>query len=46
MAVKPPNEMVWDGWLEPLVVPTSWDLIGVYFYGESVWPYGAGVSYT
>ena len=44
MAENPPEEMVWDGWSETLVVPTRWDLLVVALYGASVWLYGARVG--
>ena len=46
MADKPPDEMVWDRWSDPLVVPTRWALLLVSLYRASVWPYGVGVGYT
>ena len=42
MAANPPNDMVWDGWPEPLVVPKRWDLLGVTLYWVAVCPYGTG----
>ena len=34
--------MVWDGGLEPLVVPTRWALLGVALGKAPVWPCGVG----
>ena len=42
---KHPEDMVWYGWYEPLVVLTRWDLLGVALCGELVWLYGTGVGY-
>ena len=38
--------MVWDKGLDPLVVPTRWDLLGVALGGAPVWLCGAGVGFT
>ena len=38
--------MVWDGGLEPLVVPTRWALLGVALGGAPVWPSSGGVGFT
>ena len=46
MRSEPPDEMVWDGWLEPIAVPTRWDLFRVAFYRDPVCPYSVGVGYT
>ena len=35
--------MVWDGGLEPLVVLTRWDILGVALGGDPVWPSSGGV---
>ena len=34
--------MVWDGGLEPPVVPTRWALLGVALGGAPVWPCEGG----
>ena len=36
------NAMVWDKGLDPLVVPTRWDLLGVALGGALVWLCGVG----
>ena len=46
MESEPPGDMVWGRGLEPLVVPTRWDILGVALYGSPVWPYGVGVDFT
>ena len=38
--------MVWDGGLEPLVVPTRWALLGVALGGALVWTSSGGVGFT
>ena len=40
------NDMVWDGGLEPLVVPTMWDLDVVALGGAPVWPCCAVVGFA
>ena len=47
IAAEPPDEMVWDGGSEPLVVPTRWALLGAALGGAPVWPSsGGGVGFT
>ena len=36
------NDMVWGGELEPIVVLTRWDLLGVTLVGAMVWLCGVG----
>ena len=43
---KPIDKMFWDGWLEPLVVPTRWYILRLSLYRDPVWPYVLEVSYT
>ena len=38
--------MVWDGGLDPPVVPTRWALLVVALVGALVWPCGIGVGVT
>ena len=38
--------MVWDGGSKPLVVPTSWVLLGVALGEAPVWPSSRGVGFT
>ena len=38
--------MVWDGRLEPLVVPTRRALLGVALGGAPVWPCSGGEGFT
>ena len=40
------NQMVWDGGLEPPVVLTRWDLLGVALGGAPVWPCDGGAGFT
>ena len=46
MADKPPDEMVWDGRLETLVVPARGSILRFTLYGVLVLLYSAGVGYT
>ena len=40
------NEMVWEGGLKPLVVPTRWALLGVALGGAPVWSSSGGIGFT
>ena len=46
MASNPPNNMVWYGWLDPLVVLIRLDILEVTLYWASVWLYSMGVGCT
>ena len=46
LKAEPPDKMVQEGLLGPLVVPTRWVIFGVAIYMSSVWPYGVRLSYT
>ena len=45
-AAEPTNVMVRYGELEPLVVPTQWDILGVTLHEESMWKYGVEAGFT